>query len=416
MAAPTSQVSPLAPARFPDLPKVGGVEAAIGRAGLYKHVRPDLLLVRTAPGTRAAGVFTTNAVGSAPTDWCKDALAKSSGHARGLLANAGCANSFTGQIGYDANTRALETAASLLGLADAHELLSASTGVIGVPLDDAKVRAALPDIAKALKPADWRECAEAIMTTDTYPKGSGGFASIDGKPVALAGIAKGSGMIAPNMATMLAFVFTDARLSPAVLRQILAEETARSFNIITVDADRSTNDCVLFYATGAAGNAPIESASDPRLADFRAKFGALMLDLALQIVRDGEGATKFVTIHVEGARSDESAAKIARVIAESPLVKTAIAGEDANWGRIVMAVGRADEPIVKEKVAVRFGDIYAAKDGMAARDYDEAKMSAYMKRQDLEITVDVGVGTGKSLIYTCDLTKRYVEINGDYRS
>ncbi|MGE3142676.1 MAG: bifunctional glutamate N-acetyltransferase/amino-acid acetyltransferase ArgJ, partial [Hyphomonadaceae bacterium] len=258
--------------------------------------------------------------------------------------------------------------------------------------------------------------AEAIMTTDTYPKGAGGFAAIDGKPVALAGIAKGSGMIAPNMATMLCFIFTDARLPADVMQEILAEETKRSFNIITVDADRSTNDCVLLFATGAAENAPIKSAADPRLADFKAKFAALMLDLALQIVRDGEGATKFVTVRVRGAASDASAAKIARTIAESPLVKTAIAGEDANWGRIVAAAGRADEPIRRERLSVKFGDRFAAKDGMAAPDYDEAAMSAYMKRQDLEIEVDVGAGRGAAQIYTCDLTKRYVEINGDYRS
>lgn len=412
----TNPVSPLAPARFPDLPEVGGVESAVGRAGFYKYERLDLLLFRTAPGTRAAGVFTTNAVGSAPTDWCKAALARRAGHARGLLANAGCANSFTGPIGYAAAERSLDTAASLLGLADAHEMLAASTGVIGVPLDDVKLRAALPGMTKRLAPVDWKAAAEAIMTTDTYPKGSGGFASIGGKPVALAGIAKGSGMIAPNMATMLCFIFTDARLAPDVLQEILREETARSFNIITVDADRSTNDCVLLFATGAAAHEEITSASDPRLADFKAKFAAIMLDLALQIVRDGEGATKSVKVTVTGAVSNESAAKIARTIAESPLVKTAIAGEDANWGRIVMAVGRADEPIVRDKVSVKFGPLWAAKDGMAAPDYSEDAMSAYMKNADLDIEVHVGAGAGSAHIYTCDLTKRYVEINGDYRS
>ncbi len=407
-------ISPLAPARFPDLPPVAGVEAAIGRAGFYKQDRPDLLLARTPERATAAGVFTTNAVGSAPTDWCKAQLAKS-GTARGLLANAGCANSFTGQIGYDAATRALMAAGEAMGV-PGETLMAASTGVIGVPLDDAKIRAVLPDLAKQLAPVVWEDAARAIMTTDTYPKASGGTALIDGQPVNLVGIAKGSGMIAPNMATMLAFVFTDADLPADVLNALLREETARSFNIITVDADRSTNDCVLLFATRAVKHAPVTHADDPRLANLRAKFAALMLDLALQIVRDGEGATKFVTIRVSGANDDASAAKIARVVAESPLVKTAIAGEDANWGRIVMAVGRADEPIVKERVSVKFGPLWAAKDGVAARDYSEENMSAYMKRDEIEIEIDVGVGGGRALIYTCDLTKRYVEINGDYRS
>jgi glutamate N-acetyltransferase/amino-acid N-acetyltransferase len=409
-------VSPLAPARFPELPAIAGVEAAAGSAGLYKHRRDDVWLVRLCPGARAAGVFTTNAVGSAPTDWSKAALATSGGAVRGLLVNAGCANSFTGPVGYGAAERSLAAAAEAIGGADPRELMAASTGVIGVPLDDAKVRAALPAIGAALAPADWLAGAKAIMTTDTFPKGSGAVAKIDGVDVALAGIAKGSGMIAPNMATMLAFVFTDANLSAPVLRALLTHETAASFNKITVDADRSTNDCVFLFATGMARHDPVMRADDPRLDGLRAAFAGVMRDLALQIVRDGEGATKFVTVRVSGAVSDASAARIARVIAESPLVKTAIAGEDANWGRIVMAVGRADEPIVKDKVSVRFGSLWAAKDGMAAPDYSEAAMSAYMKKAELDFSVVVGEGQGSAEMYTCDLTKRYVEINGDYRS
>ncbi|MDZ4690710.1 bifunctional glutamate N-acetyltransferase/amino-acid acetyltransferase ArgJ [Terricaulis sp.] len=406
-------VSPLAPDRFPDLPEIAGLEAAIGRAGFYKHERPDLLLMRMPKGTRAAGVFTTNAVGSAPTDWCKQALAATRGNARGLLVNAGCANSFTGPAGDAACKRSLEAAGEKLGI-PARELMAASTGVIGVVLDDAKIAAALPKLD--LSPMRWPEAAAAIMTTDTFPKGAGATCEIDGVEISIAGIAKGSGMIAPNMATMLAFVFTDAALSAPILKTLLRQETEASFNSITVDGDRSTNDCVLLFATGQANVPPIADAKDERLADFRAALSRVLADLAIQIVRDGEGATKFVAVNVEGAVSAASAKAIARTICESPLVKTAIAGEDANWGRIVMAIGRADQPIRKDMVSVRFGDLYAARDGMVSPEYDEAAMSAYMKRAELEITVNVGPGTGTARMYTCDLTKRYVEINGDYRS
>jgi glutamate N-acetyltransferase/amino-acid N-acetyltransferase len=409
----TDPVSPLAPDRFPELPNVAGVDAAIGRAGFYKHDRPDLLLIRCAAGAKAAGVFTTNAVGSAPTDWCKQALAAGGGGARGLLVNAGCANAFTGPAGDAACRRSLEAAAKKLGV-DAHEMLAASTGVIGVVLDDAKIERALP--AMELAPVDWRAAAHAIMTTDTFPKGAGATCDIGGGRVSIAGIAKGSGMIAPNMATMLAFVFTDAALSAPLLKTLLRRQTDASFNSITVDGDRSTNDCVLLFATGAAKTPPIADAADPRLDAFRDALGRVLADLAIQIVRDGEGATKLVTVHVEGAESDASAKIIARTICESPLVKTAIAGEDANWGRIVMAIGRSDQPVKREMISVRFGELWAARDGMVAAEYDEAAMSAYMKRPELEIGVVVGPGPGRARMHTCDLTKRYVEINGDYRS
>jgi glutamate N-acetyltransferase/amino-acid N-acetyltransferase len=406
-------VSPLAPNRFPDLPPIAGLEAAIGRAGFYKHERPDLLLMRMPAGTRAAGVFTTNAVGSAPTDWCKRALAAGRGQARGLLVNAGCANSFTGPAGDAACKRALEEAGAAIGV-EAREMLAASTGVIGVLLDDSKITGALPDMK--LASVAWPEAAAAIMTTDTFAKGAGATCEIDGVRVNIAGIAKGSGMIAPNMATMLAFVFTDAALSAPILKTLLRQETEISFNAITVDGDRSTNDCVLLFATGQAKVPPIPDAKDARLAAFRVALNQLLTDLAIQIVRDGEGATKLVRVNVEGAVSDASAKAIARTICESPLVKTAIAGEDANWGRIVMAVGRADQPVKKEMIAVRFGDLVAAQDGLVAPGYDEAAMSAYMKRDSLEITVTVGPGSGRASMHTCDLTKRYIEINGDYRS
>jgi glutamate N-acetyltransferase/amino-acid N-acetyltransferase len=406
-------VSPLAPDRFPDLPAIRGLEAAIGRAGFYKHERPDLLLIRCAKGTKSAGVFTTNAVGSAPTDWCKRALAAGRGGVRGLLVNAGCANSFTGAAGDAACKRSLEAAAEKLGV-EAREMMAASTGVIGVVLDDAKIARALP--AMELGPVDWRAAAEAIMTTDTFAKGAGATCEIDGVRVSVAGIAKGSGMIAPSMATMLAFVFTDAALSAPILKTLLRQETETSFNAITVDGDRSTNDCVLLFATGQANVPPIPDAKDSRLTGFRDALSRVLADLAIQIVRDGEGATKLVTVNVEGAASDASAKIIARTICESPLVKTAIAGEDANWGRIVMAIGRSDQPVRRELISVRFGELWAARDGMVSTEYDEAAMSAYMRRPELEISVTVGPGSGRARMFTCDLTKRYVEINGDYRS
>ena len=410
MFTPTS---PLAPARFPDLPTIAGLEAAVGKAGFYKTDRADVLLMRCAPGTRAAGVFTTNAVGSAPTDWCKQALAASRGQARGLLVNAGCANSFTGPAGDAACKRALEASAAKISV-EPREMLAASTGVIGVVLDDAKITGALPKME--LGPVNWLAAAEAISTTDTFAKGAGATCEIDGVKVSLAGICKGSGMIAPNMATMLAFVFTDAALSAPILKTLLRQETETSFNSITVDGDRSTNDCVLLFATGAAKVPPIADAKDPRLDGFRAALSDVLRDLAIQIVRDGEGATKLVTVNVSGAASDASAKAIARTICESPLVKTAIAGEDANWGRIVAAAGRADQPLTRELLSVRFGELWAAKNGAVAPDYNEAAMSAYMKRPELEISVVVGPGSGVARMYTCDLTKRYVEINGDYRS
>jgi glutamate N-acetyltransferase/amino-acid N-acetyltransferase len=268
----------------------------------------------------------------------------------------------------------------------------------------------------ALAPDGWAGAARAIMTTDTFPKGAFAEAEIDGKTVRIAGICKGSGMIAPDMATMLAFVATDADIAPKALQNLASLYTRSTFNCVTVDGDRSTNDTLLLFATGRSGAARISRAGDRRLADFREKLEAVLLDLALQLVRDGEGATKFVRINVSGAESPASARKIARTIAESPLVKTAFAGEDANWGRIVMAVGRADEPIDRTRLKVQFGPLVAAQDGLIAPTYDEAKMSAYMKKDELEVSVDVGVGRGSATIWTCDLTKQYVAINGDYRS
>jgi glutamate N-acetyltransferase/amino-acid N-acetyltransferase len=364
-------------------------------------------------GAKAAGVFTSNAVGSAPTDYAKQALAAARGGARALLVNAGCANSFTGPAGDAACRRACEAAAEKFGVA-AKEVLPASTGVIGVVLDDAKIAAALP--AMDLAPVDWPAAATAIMTTDTFPKGAGATCEIDGVAVNIAGIAKGSGMIAPDMATMLAFVFTDAALSAPILKTLLKAETETSFNSITVDGDRSTNDCVLLFATGQARVPPIADASDLRLAAFRAALRQVLRDLAIQIVRDGEGATKLVSVTVEGAANDASAKIIARTICESPLAKTAIAGEDANWGRIVMAVGKAGEPADRDRLAISFGDIRVAVKGERDPAYSEAATSAYMKNEAIVVTVDIGLGNGSGRVWTCDLTKEYVAINGDYRS
>uniref|UniRef100_UPI0026F35DE1 bifunctional glutamate N-acetyltransferase/amino-acid acetyltransferase ArgJ n=1 Tax=Phenylobacterium aquaticum TaxID=1763816 RepID=UPI0026F35DE1 len=296
------------------------------------------------------------------------------------------------------------------------EVMVASTGVIGEPLPVERILEVLPRCREGLAPGNWLAAAEAIMTTDTFPKGAYATALIDGVEVKIAGIAKGSGMIAPDMATMLAFVATDAAIAPKALQSLIALYTRDTFNCVTVDGDTSTNDTLLMFATGASGAPRIARPGDARLADFREKLEAVLLDLALQLVRDGEGASKFVKIVVSGAQSHASARKIARTIAESPLVKTAFAGEDANWGRIAMAIGRADEPIDRDRVKIQFGPLVAAQDGLISPTYDEAKMSAYMKNQELEVSVDVGVGRGAATVWTCDLTKQYVAINGDYRS
>jgi glutamate N-acetyltransferase / amino-acid N-acetyltransferase len=401
---------------LPAMGEVAGVELAAGRAGLYKHERNDVLLMRFAEGTTCAGVFTRHGVGSAPVDWCKRHLEASGGKdIRALVVNAGCANSFTGRPGADAARRVASAVAKRFDCRQ-NQVMMASTGVIGVLLPDAKITPRIPEIAKALAPDAWGEAAHAIITTDTFAKGAVAEAEIEGRIVRIAGIAKGSGMIAPDMATMLAFVATDAAIAPAALQALARLYVHTTFNAVTVDGDRSTNDTLLLFATGRAAAPRISRAGDARLADFRAKLEGVLLDLAQQLVRDGEGATKFVKLTITGAASAASARKIARTVCESPLVKTAFAGEDANWGRIVMAVGRADEPINRERIAIRFGDLVAARDGQVSPDYSEAKMSAYMKRKELEVSVDVGVGRASAVMWTCDLTHGYVSINGDYRS
>jgi glutamate N-acetyltransferase/amino-acid N-acetyltransferase len=408
-------VSPLA-VPFPRMPPIAGVQLATARAGYYKHDREDLLVMGFPEGASCAGVFTRSTVGSAPVDWCRRHLDATKGEGvRALVVNAGCANAFTGRPGADA-VRRLASAVGKRFDCRQRDVMVASTGVIGVLLDETKIVHRLSEVEQKLKADNWPAAARAIMTTDTFPKGAFAEATIDGVTVRISGICKGSGMIAPDMATMLAFVVTDAAISPSALQSLCSLYTRNTFNAVTVDGDTSTNDTLLMFATGQSGAPKISRAGDRRLADFRDKLEQVLMSLAHQLVRDGEGATKFIKITVTGAETAASARKIARSIAHSPLVKTAFAGEDANWGRILMAIGKAEEPIDRDSVSVKFGELWAAQDGLVASSYDEAKMSAYMKRQDLEVTVDVGMGRATAAVWTCDLTKRYVEINGDYRS
>jgi len=413
---PGLMISPLA-VPFPELPVMGGVEIATARAGFYKHERDDLVVFHFPEGANCAGVFTRHKVGSAPVDWCKKQLDADKGGegVRLMVINAGCANAFTGKLGADAARRTAAEAAKRFGCRQ-RDVMLASTGVIGVVLDDAKITAKLPDIQAGLSPDNWAKAGSGIMTTDTFPKGSTAECEIEGVKVRISGIAKGSGMIAPDMATMLAFIVTDADIAPPVLKALLNLHVRTTFNSVTVDGDTSTNDTALIFATGTSGAPRIGRVGDRRLKDFSRALEQVMLDLAHQLVKDGEGATKFVKITVDGAASPASARKLAKSIADSPLVKTAIAGEDANWGRIVMAVGKTDEAVDRDRLAIFFGPHTAAVDGAPATDYNEEVMSAYMKNDEIDITVHVASGRASATVWTCDLTKRYIEINGDYRS
>ena len=413
---PGLMVSPLA-VPFPSIPPIGGVEIATARAGFYKHERDDLVVFHFPEGASCAGVFTRHKVGSAPVDWCKRHLDADKGGegVKALVVNAGCANAFTGKAGADAARRTASETAKRFDCRQ-RDVMLASTGVIGVVLDETRITARLPDIQAGLKADAWAQAGLGIMTTDTIPKGSYAESEIEGVKVKIAGIAKGSGMIAPDMATMLAFIVTDANIAPPVLKALLNLHVRTTFNSVTVDGDTSTNDTALLFATGASGAPRIGRVGDRRLKDFSAALDKVMLDLAHQLVRDGEGATKFVRVTVDGAASPASARKLAKSIADSPLVKTAIAGEDANWGRIVMAVGKTEEAVDRDRLAIHFGPHVAAVDGAPSPTYDEAKMSAYMKNAEIDITVHVGSGRASATVWTCDLTKRYIEINGDYRS
>lgn len=406
-------VSPLAPKSYPDLPAIAGVRFATAEAGIKYKNRTDVLLCAFDEGTVVAGVLTRSKCPSAAVDWCRERLGE--GKARGLLVNSGNANAFTGMKGRTSVEASAAYAAEALGC-QTDEIFLASTGVIGEPLDPSKFAGVTKDMSSRLASTPWMEPAKAIMTTDTFPKLATATVEFDGVPVSISGIAKGSGMIAPDMATMLSFIFTDAPIDARVLQGLLQPLIDTSFNAITVDSDTSTSDTCLVFATGRAAIAPITDASDPRATVFAEALGDVLHELAILTVRDGEGATKMVTITVEGAESDRSAFRIAQSIANSPLVKTAIAGEDANWGRVVMAVGKAGEPADRDRLSIAFGDITVAENGERAASYDEAAASAYMKNQELEIRVGLGLGTGSATVYTCDLTHGYIDINGSYRS
>jgi glutamate N-acetyltransferase/amino-acid N-acetyltransferase len=412
----SAAISPLAPKSYPELPAIEGVSFATSAAGIKYQGRTDVLLVALAKGTEAAGVYTKSKCPSAPVDWCREAL--KSGKARALVVNSGNANAFTGKAGKETVKKTADIAAKALGCKP-KEIALASTGVIGEPLDARKFDGPLQKAAKGLKSGPWIDAARAIMTTDTYPKLATATAKIDGVEVTINGIAKGAGMIAPDMATMLSFIFTDAPIAASALKTLLSKGTETSFNAITVDSDTSTSDTLILFATGAAakrGAPKIKTATDKRLKHFKAALNDVLLDLAYQVVRDGEGARHFVAVTVAGAKSAASAKKIAKSVADSPLLKTAIAGEDANWGRVVAAVGKAGEPADRDKLSIAFGGIRVAHKGMRDPAYDEKIVSDYMKGQDIDIRIDLGIGKGEFTVWTCDLTKEYVEINGDYRS
>jgi glutamate N-acetyltransferase/amino-acid N-acetyltransferase len=409
-------VSPLAPRNLPDLPALGGVRLATAAAGIRYPGRADVLVAVLDKGTSVAGVFTRSKCPSAPVEWCRAKLA--GGRARALVANSGNANAFTGKNGRQATRLTAVLAAKAVGCRP-EDVFLASTGVIGEPLAADKFADVMDRLVARAAPAAWLEAAQAIMTTDTFAKMATATARIGPANVTINGIAKGAGMIAPDMATMLAFVFTDAAIAAPALQALIARGAGDTFNAVTVDGDTSTSDTLLAFATGAAASrgAPlIARPSDRRLAEFRPALDTVLGSLAEQIARDGEGARKLVEIVVEGAVTKRSARRIALSIANSPLVKTAIAGEDANWGRIVMAVGKAGEPADRDRLAIWFGGMRVAHRGARDPAYDESAVAAVMKKQEITVKVDLGLGRARDRVLTCDLTTDYVRINGDYRS
>jgi glutamate N-acetyltransferase/amino-acid N-acetyltransferase len=412
----SATVSPLAPKKYVKLPALEGVRIRTAEAGIKYRNRTDLLLMVFDEGTDVAGVFTRSKCPSAPVDLCRANLP--GGKARVLVVNSGNANAFTGRKGRETTSLTAKAAAAAVGCRP-DEVFLASTGVIGEPLDAGKFSHLLKDMAKGAEAGLWGDAGKAIMTTDTYPKYATATVKLGDADVTINGIAKGAGMIAPDMATMLSFVATDAPIAAPVLQQMLSAGTKGTFNAVTVDSDTSTSDTLLLFATGAAakrGAPRITDPKDARLMQFRRALNRILKNLALQVVRDGEGARKQVEVTVTGAKSARSAKRIALSIANSPLVKTAVAGEDANWGRVVMAVGKAGEPADRDLLSVWFGDIRVAREGERDPDYSEAATSDYMKRDEIRIRADIGLGRGKATVWTCDLTKAYVEINGDYRS
>jgi len=406
-------VSPLAPAKQPKLPKIAGVRLAGAAIGLKKNGGRDLMLAELAEGTTIAGALTRSLCSSAPVDWCRHAL--KGGKVRAIVVNSGNSNAFTGKAGDRTVAATVDAVTALLGCKD-NEVFIASTGVIGQPLPPDGIAAALPDLAKKLKPTSWSDAAEAIRTTDTFAKSVTRTAMIGDVKVTINGIAKGSGMIAPDMATMLAFLFTDAAIPAKVLQKIVDRAVKRSFNSITVDSDTSTSDTVLLAATGAAGNHPADHAGHKSLKEFRHAVEEAMVELAQLIVRDGEGASKFVTVHVKGAASGGAARRVGLAIANSPLVKTAIAGEDANWGRIVMAVGKAGEKADRDRLGISVGGVPITRHGQIVDGYDETPVAHHMTGPNIDIEVDLDIGKGKATVWTCDLTHGYIDINGSYRS
>lgn len=416
MAKSTVQPSPFAPAHLPDMPVVPGVKLAACQAGIRYAGRTDLMMAVLDPGTTVAGVLTKSKTCSAPVLWCRQNLEK--GKARALVVNSGNANTFTGRKGAEATRMTAQAAATAVGCTP-DEVYVSSTGVIGEPLDASKFAHLLDSLAKSAAPDAWHDAARAIMTTDTFPKLATRTVRLGGTDIVINGFAKGAGMIAPDLATMLAYIFTDAAVDQAALQEMLAAGADKTFNCITIDSDTSTSDTVLLFATGAAGGrgaAAIRDASSVDGRNFTAALHDLMHELALWVVKDGEGLTKLIRIDVTGAESDAAARRIGFSIANSPLVKTAVAGGDPNWGRVVMAVGKAGEAADRDRLSITYGDVVVAKDGERAATYDEKTVAAYMEGLEIAIGVDIGLGSGKATVWTCDLTHGYISINADYRS
>ena len=402
-------ISPLAPAHFPELPEISGVTFAAAAAGVKHKNRVDVMLALLAPGTAMAGVFTRSATRSAPVLDCQSKLGHDPSGPAAILVNSGNSNAFTGGRGIESVKALTSGVAAQTGVSE-DRVFTASTGVIGEPLPHDRITAKIEELHTNQSGGAMEAAARAIMTTDTFAKGATKTIQVNGKAVKIAGIAKGSGMIAPDMATMLVYIFTDALIGQADLQALLSSLNAKTFNCITVDSDTSTSDALMMAATGASG---VDVTGN---AEFANALSEVMHDLAHQVVRDGEGATKFVTVNVNGAKDDADAHRVALSIANSPLVKTAIAGEDANWGRVVMAVGKSGAAADRDRLSIRFGDITVAENGWRAPSYSEDEASAYMKNQELEIGVDLGIGSGQSTVWTCDLTHGYITINADYRS
>ena len=407
------EISPLAPKSFPQMPFVNGVRMATAKTKTKYKGRSDLLLIDLVSGTSVAGVLTKSTAPGHPVIWCRDKLQK--GKARGLVVNAGNANVFNGKSGMQAVEAIAKSVGTLLHCAK-NEVYVASTGVIGERLDPTKIVEKIATLKDDLQNQNWKDAAIAITTTDTFPKGSHRVVKVGKTSVNIVGIAKGSGMIAPDMATMLGFIFTDAQIPAQILQKLLTRNVKSTFNSITVDGDTSTSDTLLLFATGVAEHSVPSNDHDPILKEFEIGLNEVMLDLAKQIVRDGEGAQKLIKINVSGASSSTSARRIGLSIANSPLVKTAIAGEDANWGRVVMAVGKSGEKADRDKLGVWFGGIKIAENGGVVDNYDERPVAKHMQGHEVIIDVDVGVGRGTATVWTCDLTHGYIEINADYRS